>query len=163
MKNVTSKKPGTKKGSAKKVVNNTPATISGRTRKQLEATANYNADKAGSWDALLQSGRDADLENLSFSKKINHYIDCATARLKGIVSDENLAKITFGNVKKWKDESVKYQGLDYVSTHQAKLIVNGYIKSIDGNVSRGERVAKQGGVTGKNADVQTRRSKANAK
>ena len=162
----TAQKNSVKKGSTKGNVNASKevkvAQMSKRTVDQLKKTVAYDETVAGTFDALLQAGRDADLENLSFGKKINHFIDVAVNRLNGIMKPEKLERITFKNVKAWKDDSDKYKGLEYVSTHQAKLIVNGYIKSIDGNVARGERVAKQGGVTGKNADKQVRRG-ANTK
>lgn len=159
----------TKKGSTKKGENKAKeakevviAKLSQRTVDQLEKTKLYDSKTAGTFDALLQGGRDADLENLSFGKKIEHFLSCAIKRLNGIMKDEKLAKLTFKNVKTFKDESEKYKDLAYVSTHQAKLIVNAYIKSIDGNVGRGERVAKQGGIVGKKAD-KLQRNGANVK
>lgn len=159
----TSAKKGSTKTKVKKAKKNTanvPAKMSAKTVTQLQKTQVYNPQKAGSWDAVLQASRDADLENMSFSKKLNHYIGHAKNRLSGIMKAGKLKSVNFKNVKAFKDASKKYGHLDYISTHQAKLIVNGYIKSIDGNVARAERVAKQGGIVGKKADQQTRRGNA---
>lgn len=129
-----------------------PLTVA-KTQKRLTAIAekvkNYDAKKSNSWETVGIAGYDFDLESASFGKKIEAFLKPLRIRLNALAqakNGENYAKIdelTFKNVKAFKDKSEKYKNLDYVTTHQARLIVNAYIKSIDGNISRGERVEKQ--------------------
>lgn len=162
----TTQEESVKKGSTEKVDNKViaPAKMPKAIANKLEKTKAYNHKEAGSYDALLQSARDADLENLSYNKKIKHYLGKALIRLEQIGTKKTiLDKLTFQACNRWKNESEKFEGLTgHVSTFQARQIVHGYLKSIDGNIARGERVAKQGGTTGKKADKQARRG-ANTK
>lgn len=129
-----------------------PLTVA-KTQKRLtdiaEKVKSYDAKKSNSWEAAGIAGYDFDLDSASFGKKINAFLKPLAKRLNELSqakSGKDYAKIdllTFAKVKEFKDKSEKYKNLDYVSTHQARLIVNAFITSIDGNISRGAKVAKQ--------------------
>ena len=129
-----------------------PLTVA-KTQKRLteiaERVKKYDAKKSNSWETVGIAGYDYDLENASFGKKINAFLKPLAKRMNELSQAKNgkdyakLDLLTFAKVKEFKDKSNKYKDLEYVSTHQARLIVNAYITSIDGNISRGAKVAKQ--------------------
>ena len=134
------------------------ATTNKRTLSQLATTKEYNAIEGkgfhSSNDALNQSSKDIDLENASYSKKINTFLKQAKKRLAKIEAFKKSKMLTFANVNEFKMNNEVFSQLAYVSSFQANKIVKAYIVSIDANVKRALKIEKQGGLQGKKADLQ---------
>lgn len=134
------------------------ATTNKRTLGQLATTKEYNAIEGqgfhSSNDALNQSSKDIDLENASYSKKINTFLKQAKKRLAKIETFTKSKMLTFANVNEFKMNNEVFSQLSYVSSFQANKIVKAYIVSIDANVKRALKLEKQGGLQGKKADLQ---------